>query len=514
MQLARSSGARIMAAPITVWSYAAVSSSPQEATLEDQQQWASETAARNGWVIAREFFGVASGAKGTREILSVLIDELERTPKASRPQRVLMVRIDRVGRMALDCIAAVASLRKLGVLPHTRQDGDVKLETAVDSLRPIFELVTAEMENAARSDKWKAFHARRRAEGKHVGTVPYGVILIDGKAVPFEAEAQIVREIFGRAEQRWGYTRLARWAREHAPPKRTHDGSDKPYRWAVSTIKSILVSKTLRNLVVSEDQWQRTKGARQSDFRARAPKRWNWPLQGTVRSTCGKLLSGHCSGESRYRTRYYVCRHHTLEPGAKSHPGHRADHLEADFVRLLRSLHADPTLVDPLPDDEPADIWEMIDLDAERRIADAEKRIQRAWKLAEEAQLDPSQLRARLAALEAQRRNAEEARNAARAARARDVEYQHTACSFAKLLEELPDLWRQTTVELQQELARAFDALLAETPQFGGLFADPSCRGRLVLRPVAKQRKTDALRTIATRAALVSAARRARVGIR
>jgi DNA invertase Pin-like site-specific DNA recombinase len=478
-------------APAAVWSYAAVSSSPQEATLEDQRQWASETAARNGWVITREFSGVGSGAKGTRDLLKTLIEELERTPKAARPKRVLMIRIDRVGRMALDCIAAIARLRKLGVVLHTRQDGDVKLETAVDSLRPIFELVTAEMENAARSDKWKAVHARRRAEGKHVGTIPYGVILVDGKAVPYEPEAQVVREIFRLAEQRWGYTRLARWAQAHAPAKRTHHGSDKPYRWSVSTIKSILVSKTLRNLVVLEDQWQRTSAARQSDFRARAPKRWDWPLQGAVSCTCGKRLSGHCSGESKYRTRYYVCRHHTLEPGAKSHPGHRADQLEAEFLELLRSVRADPTLVDPFPQDEPANNWEAVELDAERRIADTDKRIQRAWKLAEDAQLDASQLRPRLAELDAQRRSAEDALNCARAAQAREADHQQTACSFAQLLEELPDLWAQTTIDLQQELARAFDAVLAECPQLGGLFADPTRRGKLVFTPVAKRRKSD-----------------------
>lgn len=480
-----------MAAPSTVWSYAAVSSSPQEATLEDQQQWARDTAARNGWLITREFSGVASGAKGPRDILRSLIHELERTPKATRPQRVLMIRLDRVGRMALDCIAALARLRKLGILLHTRQDGDVKLETAMDTFRPIFELFTAEMENAARSDKWKAVHARRRAEGKHVGLIPYGVILVDGRAVPFEPEARIVRELFRRAEQGWGYTRLARWAREHAPPKRAPDGTDKPYRWGVSSIKSILISKTLRGLVVSEEQWQRTRAARQADFRARAPKRWDWPLQGAVRCTCGKLLSGHCSGASKWRIRYYICRSHTLEPGETSHPSHRADELETQFLQLLQSLRADPTLIEPPPDDQPADQWEAIELDAEQRIAEADKRIQRAWKLAEDAHVDPSQLRARLTELEAQRQSAEQARNAAQAARLRDVKYQQLACSFAKLLEELPDLWTQATVDLQQELARAFDAVLAENPEFGGLFADPSCRGKLTFRPVAKQLKAD-----------------------
>jgi DNA invertase Pin-like site-specific DNA recombinase len=480
-----------VSASIAVWLYAAVSSSPQETTLDDQRRWASQTAARNGWVISREFSGVGSGAKGTRDILSNLIDQLERTPKVARPKRVLMIRIDRVGRMALDCIAAVARLRKLGVLLHTRQDGDVKLETAMDSLRPIFELVTAEMENAARSDKWKAVHARRRAEGKHVGTVPYGVILLDGKAVPFEPEARIVREIFRLAEQHWGYTRLARWAREHAPPKRTNDGTDKPYRWCVSSIKSILTSKTVRGLLVSEEQWQRTKAARQSDFRSRAPKRWDWPLQGAVRCTCGKLLRGHCGGSDPWRTRYYTCLHHTLEPGQKSHPGHRADELEANFLELLRSLRADPKLADPLQSQEPTTNWDVVELEAERRIADAEKRIQRAWKLAEEAGLDAGQLQVRLVELNAQLRSAVDARDSAKAARANEAEYQQNACSFAQLLEELPDLWTGTTVDLQRELARALDAVLAESPDFGGLFADPSCRGQLVFRPVAKGRKTD-----------------------
>jgi hypothetical protein len=144
-------------------------------------------------------------------------------------------------------------------------------------------------------------------------------------------------------------------------------------------------------------------GPRQSDFRSRAPKRSDWPLQGAVRCTCGKLLTGHCSGGEKYRTRYYIWRHHTLEPGAKSHPSHRADKLAAEFAKLLRLLRADPTLADPFENDEPTEQWETIERDALRRIADAEKRTQRAWKLAEEAQIDARQLRGRLAELDVQR---------------------------------------------------------------------------------------------------------------
>lgn len=87
-----------------------------------------------------------------------------------------------------------------------------------------------------------------------------------------------------------------------------------------------------------------------------------------------------------------------------------------------------------------------------RRIADAEKRTQRAWKLAQA---------------------------------------QQSRCSFPELRKELPDLWPRTTVELQQDLARAFDAVLAETKTLGGLFADPSGRGRLTFPLVATVRKAE-----------------------
>jgi Transposase len=86
--------------------------------------------------------------------------------------------------------------------------------------------------------------------------------------------------------------------------------------------------------------------------------------------------------------------------------------------------------------------------------------------------------------------NAEAALSSARAARQQNAENERTTDSFAELLQALPDLWPQASVELQQELALAFGAVLAESPPFRGLFADPSCRGKIAFRLVANVRKT------------------------
>lgn len=474
----------------TAWLYAAVSSSPQEATLEDQRAWAYQAAAANGWIITRNFSGVSSGAKGTRDLLEGLLAALKATPKRQRPERILMIRLDRIGRgTGIESIRALADIRALGPRIFTREDGDVKLERASDTILPAIRSIVSALENEVRSDKWKAVHARRRAAGLHVGLLPFGCVLVDGRATPYEPEAAIVRRIFELAEQRWGYTRLARWARERAPFKQMADGSDKAYRWGASSVKSILNSKTIRGLVVTEEQWHRTRAARQVDFRARSPRRWPWPLQGAVRCTCGKLLSGHTSGETQHRIRYYVCRHHTLEPGQRSHPAHRAEKLEAQFVALLLSIRGDPKGTILLDDPEPtiARLKEA-ERQALRRIADAKRRSQKAWKLAEEARITASQLRDRLAAHEKQLQDEESKLREATTAISLAGDQRRVRQSLAEIFHWLPAAWATTErVELQQELAQS----VAELPEIGGLWADPERRGELFHGLVAKQHKMD-----------------------
>jgi DNA invertase Pin-like site-specific DNA recombinase len=471
----------------TAWLYAAVSSSPQEATLDDQLAWGKSTAVANGWTITREFSGVGSGAKGTRELLKDLLAELRVTPKARRPKFLLMIRLDRLGRGdGLESIGALSDIRKLGVTVFTRDDGEIRIARAADALLPAIKSIVAGIEGDIKSDKWKAVHARRRAAGLHQGIVPFGVVLLDGKAVPYEPEAYIVREMFKLAAEGWGYTRLARWAKERASTKRQRDGFDRPMHWAASTVRGILFGQTVRSVLVDPETVARMEDARQSDFRARYSKRWPWPLRGAVRCTCGKLLTGHISGEKKYRIRYYACKHHTLEPGAKSHPAHRADQLEAAFVDILRRFTASPDLIMDFDEEERPGKWDEIAREAETSIADAARRSQKAWVLAEDGRIVANQLQERLKELDTQRQDAERRLNTAKSAIERSHIPKVTHERLVDVFDGIADLWPETSIELQQELAKATAAYL------DGLLADPDRRGELFFRePVTKLRQSE-----------------------
>ena len=178
-----------------VWLLAVVSSDGQAETLDFQERWGQDVSAENGWTIERTFKDVSSGRDGARQLLKDLLTELRAVPKSARPERVLLVRIDRLGRGdGLEIIATLSEIKKLGVKLHTREDGDVKLERASDSLMPAIKSILAGIENEVRADRTRAGLARRKSRGLHHGNAPYGAVLVDGKPIAYEPEAAIVRE--------------------------------------------------------------------------------------------------------------------------------------------------------------------------------------------------------------------------------------------------------------------------------------------------------------------------------
>src|SRR6202042_505326 len=140
--------------------------------------------------------------------------------------------------------------RRLGVRVWTREDGDVKLERASDSILPAIRSIVAALENEVRADRARAGKARRRAAGLHNGNAPYGCVLVEGRPVAYEPEAAIVRALFEHRAQGWGYERLINYAGRNAPPKLLANGEFKKLTWGRSTVEGLLRRRTLRDVVV------------------------------------------------------------------------------------------------------------------------------------------------------------------------------------------------------------------------------------------------------------------------
>ena len=151
---------------MTVWTFLVVSSDRQAETLADQEKWAQKVAAANGWTITNTFRSVSTGKNGTRQLLEDLLTALRASKKAQRPERVLMIRLDRAGRgLAIEPLAALAEIYRLGVMVHTREDGDVNIARASDAIKPILRVLTGALENEAMRRSNSEFGLKRIVPG-------------------------------------------------------------------------------------------------------------------------------------------------------------------------------------------------------------------------------------------------------------------------------------------------------------------------------------------------------------
>ena len=168
------------------------------------------------------------------------MDALRNIPRAKRPARILMIRLDRLGRGdGLDAMAALAEIRKLGVTIHTRQDGDVTLARASDALSPMFKIITGAFENEARSDKARAVFARKRAAGIVAGNkAPYGLEIVSGRHTFLKSHAKVIRTAFKMRASDVGFHSIAIYMTESAPPQKFKNGNEKTIHWDVKSCTS------------------------------------------------------------------------------------------------------------------------------------------------------------------------------------------------------------------------------------------------------------------------------------
>lgn len=453
------------------WLLAVVSSDGQAETLDFQERWGHQAAAENEWTIERTFKDVSSGRDGARQLLKNLLQELRDLPKNARPARVLLVRIDRLGRGdGLDCIAAIAEIKKLGVKLFTRDDGEVRLERAADSLMPVMKSILAGIENDNRADRTRAGIARRKSRGLHHGNAPYGAILDEGKPIAYEPEASLVRELFSLRAEGWGYDRLAHHAAKRALPKLLHNGKTRRLRWGRSTVQRLLWCSTLRGVVVDAELFDRVQATKNPDFKSLRKQSWPFPLAHAVRCTCGTLLSGQCSGRQGYRIRYYVCR------GIARHgyyPHHNAAILEEQFQRRLlpRFGGEDGLMLEPRLGATLESLRERETL-LRAEIAALEQRRQRVWEIGEAGGVPAAEVRLRLEQIAADRERFEAELATVLTEVERGVSMRSQPVPLEDVLRRLERTWAGQPLELQQRAASA----LADAA--GGFWIAPGRRGR------------------------------------
>src|ERR1700722_3759835 len=181
-----------------VWALCVVSSEAQSETLPHQRRWAQEAAQSHGWRVTRIVEGVASGKLGPRRLVTDLLADLRSLDEDARPKRILMIRADRLGRGSIiETQIVLRDLLQLGVHVFTRDQGELKLDSAMDELISAATLAVARHENEIRKEKINASIARKRAAGIWKGSVAaYGLIRRGNEDVADPERAPIVREAF------------------------------------------------------------------------------------------------------------------------------------------------------------------------------------------------------------------------------------------------------------------------------------------------------------------------------
>jgi DNA invertase Pin-like site-specific DNA recombinase len=335
-----------------VWALLAVSSEQQADTLAHQKTWAQQTADAHGWQLVRTFGedrkGVGSGKQGPRAIVREVEAELRSLDPAARPKRLLVIRLDRIGRGNIaESQMLLHNLNKLGVIVWT-SDGEVKLDTSTEQLLNAFHLFGAQHENEIRAANARRVYKRKRDAGKVIGNRrPYGLKLKDGRDVKDGKRGDVVREAFKLRAAGYGYFRIAKRLAAIAPPAINKKGTEKVIQWNTSRTALLLSNHAYVGVLVDEATFAKAQrvgkllstAERDGDVR----RRWPWPLSGAIRCSCGLAMTGICSGKAPYRIRYYGCRSH------QNHSGKirlvRADELEKEFVAMLGQLRASPQLV-------------------------------------------------------------------------------------------------------------------------------------------------------------------------
>ncbi len=154
--------------------------------------------------------GVSGGKPlGNRTGGARLLDMLKQRKATS----IVMLKLDRGFRNAGDCLTTVEQWDKAEIALHVVDLGGNAIDTTSAAGRFMLVILAgaAEMERNLTRERTKAAMAVKRANGKRIGTIPYGFTLADDGAtlLPNEPEQSIVSEITAMRDKGFTLQRIA-----------------------------------------------------------------------------------------------------------------------------------------------------------------------------------------------------------------------------------------------------------------------------------------------------------------
>ncbi len=140
--------------------------------------------------------GVSGGkALATRDGGRALLEALKR----KRADAVVMLKLDRMFRNAGDCLTTVEQWERQGVSLHIADLGGNAIDTTSAAGRFMLVVLAgaAEMERNLTRERTRSAMAVKRANGKRIGTVPYGYDLADDGStlLPNDVENVVIEDI-------------------------------------------------------------------------------------------------------------------------------------------------------------------------------------------------------------------------------------------------------------------------------------------------------------------------------
>lgn len=153
-------------------------------------------------------------------------------------QAVVMIKLDRGFRSALDCQITVAKWEQAGIALHFTDMGGIPVDTSTTMGKFMLQVISscAELEKNMIADRCKAGRKEKRSQGKAIGGTPFGFSKDHNNyLIPNEKEQGIIREIKALSDKGISCNRIAQTLNDKGVATKNGVG-----KWQATQIQRIL----------------------------------------------------------------------------------------------------------------------------------------------------------------------------------------------------------------------------------------------------------------------------------